>query len=130
MLTENFVYFVAELFNLNSFLTKFFYRFIGNKDRLILYVTLTMGVGLVVFATALIARFVMIHVQYKRNNKPEIIPVSDDQFFSDSDLEQYEPPDNLPPPVINYTASLRRQSSDAQPRAPVADGSELNHYFS
>lgn len=95
-----------------------------------MYVTLTMGVGLVIFATVLIARFVIIHVQYKRNNRPEIVPVSDDQFFSDSDLEAYEPPDTLPPPVINYTASLRRQSSDALPRAPVTDGSEHNHYFS
>lgn len=115
--------FMSEVMSAHKYMT-------GNKDKLILYVTLTMGLGILVFATVLIARFLVSHIQYKRDSKPEVIQI-DDQFFSDSDLEHYDPPDDhLPPPIVNYTASLRRQSSDAQPRAPVTDGSELNHYFS
>lgn len=65
-----------------------------------------------------------------KDNVLQITPETEDQFFSDSDLEQFEPPEPLPLPVNNYTASMKRKDSDVLPRAPVNTGKDLNHYFS
>ncbi|GIX82588.1 hypothetical protein CDAR_287811 [Caerostris darwini] len=104
----------------------------GNKEKLILYVSISLAIGLLVFVTVLAGRFVITRLETRHNNKFDITPETEDQFFSDSDLEQFEPPDPLPPPppIMNYTASMKRHDSNASPRVPISPGNELNHYFS
>ncbi|GFS32023.1 protein eva-1 C [Nephila pilipes] len=103
----------------------------GNKDKLILYVSISLAIGFLVFVTVLAGRFVITRLETRRSSNFNITPETEDQFFSDSDLEQYDPPDPLPPPpILNYTASMKRHDSDASPRAPISPGNELNHYFS
>ncbi|GBN77635.1 hypothetical protein AVEN_168183-1 [Araneus ventricosus] len=104
----------------------------GNKDKLVLYLTISLAIGFLVFITFLAGRFVITRLEGGRggsSSKFNITPETEDQFFSDSDLEHFEPPDPLPPPPpLNYTASMKRKDSEAAPRAPIDPGSD--HYFS
>ncbi|KAF8774790.1 Protein eva-1 like protein [Argiope bruennichi] len=101
----------------------------GNKDKLVLYLSISLAIGFLVFVTVLAGRFVITKLESnRRNNKFNITPETEDQFFSDSDLEHFEPPDPLPPPPLNYTASMRRKDSEVAPRAPINPGNE--HCFS
>ncbi|XP_015922330.1 protein eva-1 homolog C isoform X2 [Parasteatoda tepidariorum] len=104
----------------------------GNKDKFILYTTVSLGVGFLLFITVLAGRLFMNRMRTKSDddNVIHITPETEDQFFSDSDLDQFEPPEPLPLPVNNYTASMKRKDSDVLPRAPINTGRDLNHYFS
>ncbi|CAL1279898.1 unnamed protein product [Larinioides sclopetarius] len=105
----------------------------GNKDKLVLYLSISLAIGFLVFVTVLAGRFVITRLEGGGGGSSRIkfntTPETEDQFFSDSDLEHFEPPDPLPPPPpLNYTASMRRKDSEAAPRAPIDHGSD--HYFS
>lgn len=106
------------------------YKYVSlNKDKLILYVAVTIGVGFLLFVTILLVRFIILRTGSRHSSKITITPDTDDQFFSDSDMEHYDPPERIA--SINHAASsLKRQDSDTQPRAPVSTGAEPNHYFS
>ncbi|KFM59516.1 hypothetical protein X975_18767, partial [Stegodyphus mimosarum] len=100
----------------------------NNKQKFILYLAVSLSVGIIAFLTVLGVRLFVIR-RPRNSSKLDITPDTEDQFFSDSDLEQFDPPEDLPP-APPVTTTLRRHDSDAQPRAPITTGPELNHYFS
>ncbi|XP_054715453.1 protein eva-1-like [Uloborus diversus] len=96
----------------------------GNKHKLILYVSLSVAIGLIAFVSVLAARLYIIRMRSRKDNLP---PAPEDPFFSDSDLEQFDPPDEPPVPTVSYS-TLRRHDSDAQPRTPITAADDK--YFS
>ncbi|GAB6032483.1 hypothetical protein CHUAL_011114 [Chamberlinius hualienensis] len=113
----------------------------GNKEKLVLYVSVSIAAGLVVFMCVVIARLI---VQKRRERKKANLNIteplpngfSDDMSDVDQDITDlsHSSPPNRPDPsvsVVRYTShsTMRRQDSDTNPRAPLANRSHNNFYY-
>ncbi|XP_013780747.1 protein eva-1 homolog C-like, partial [Limulus polyphemus] len=115
-----------------GFLTEWIaaYKFLKeNKEKCILYLTLSLGAGLVVFFLVLSIR---LYAQKKKERKKanlnisEPLPTSFDEYISD--LEHL---DNTDRPGVEARresrSTMRRQDSDTYPRAPMSQN--MNNYY-
>ncbi|XP_015922341.1 protein eva-1 homolog C [Parasteatoda tepidariorum] len=109
------------------------YKFITeNKEKFILYVTLSLGVGILLFLLVLTVR---LYSQQQQSLKKAKLNISDPLplgFDEDcSDLDQYDPRQDQSVEVVRYTnmSTIRRQDSTNQPRAPLSH-SMNNYYYS
>lgn len=118
-----------------GFLTEWIaaYKFITeNKEKFILYVTLSIGAGVLIFLLVLTFR---LYSQQQRTlkkaklNISEPLPLTFDENCSD--LDQYDPRNDQSVEVVRYTnmSTIRRQDSTSQPRAPLSH-SMNNYYYS
>lgn len=109
-----------------------FFSLSENKEKFILYVTLSLGVGVLLFLLVLTFR---LYSQQQRQlkkaklNISEPLPLTFDENCSD--LDQYDPRQDQSVEVVRYTnmSTIRRQDSTSQPRAPLSH-SMNNYYYS
>ncbi|GFQ81888.1 protein eva-1 [Trichonephila clavata] len=107
------------------------YKFITeNKEKFILYVTLSLGAGILLFLLVLTVR---LYTQQQRTLKKAKLNVSEPlpTFEDCSDLEPFDPRQDNSVEVVRYTnmSTIRRQDSTSQPRAPLSH-SMNNYYYS
>ncbi|KAG8177248.1 hypothetical protein JTE90_010165 [Oedothorax gibbosus] len=109
------------------------YKFITeNKEKFILYVTLSLGAGILLFLLVLTCR---LYSQNQRTlkkaklNISEPLPLAFEEDYSD--LDQYDPRQDQSVEVVRYTnmSTIRRQDSTSTPRAPLSH-SMNNYYYS
>ncbi|KAG8177247.1 hypothetical protein JTE90_010164 [Oedothorax gibbosus] len=104
----------------------------GNKDKLILYLSISLAVGFVACISVLAGRYVIIRLESRRSSRADISANHlEDPFLGEHVLDHYDPPrvDTPPPPPPLPSTSSFRKDSEVLPRAPVNTGSDLNHYF-
>ncbi|XP_054715684.1 protein eva-1 homolog C-like [Uloborus diversus] len=107
------------------------YKFITeNKEKFILYVTLSLGAGILLFLLVLTVR---LYSQQQKTLKKAKLNISEPlplNFDEDcSDLDQYDPRQDQSVEVVRYTnmSTIRRQDSTSQPRAPLSHS--MNSYY-
>ncbi|XP_035227155.1 protein eva-1 homolog C-like [Stegodyphus dumicola] len=109
------------------------YKFITeNKEKFILYITLSLGLGVLLFLLVLTFRLYTQQQQTLKKAKLNIsepLPLTFDEDCSD--LDQYDPRQDQSVEVVRYTnmSTIRRQDSTSQPRAPLSH-SMNNYYYS
>lgn len=120
----------VKLFHLTTFL----FYLADNKEKFILYVTLSLSAGVLML---LIVLSLKLYSQKKKKSKISTklnISAPVPSMFADnsSELEHFgsectEHPDSIE--VVRYTnrSTMRRQDSDTNPRAPVS--MSLNNYY-
>ncbi|XP_055949936.1 protein eva-1-like [Argiope bruennichi] len=115
--------FISEWISAYKFITE-------NKEKFILYVTLSLGVGVLLFLLVLTVR---LYSQQQRTLKKAKLNVSEPlpTFEDCSDLEPFDPRLDNSVEVVRYTntSTIRRQDSTSQPRAPLSH-SMNNYYYS
>ncbi|XP_067118715.1 protein eva-1-like isoform X1 [Centruroides vittatus] len=119
-----------------GFLTEWIsaYNFIKeNKEKFILYLTLSLGAGLLTFMVVLAVRLYILKRKERKRANLNITDTIPTAFGEDgSDLDHFDTsdrPDNGVD-VIRYgtnRSTMRRQDSDTYPRAPM--GRSLNNYY-
>ncbi|XP_064488781.1 protein eva-1 homolog C-like isoform X2 [Ornithodoros turicata] len=113
------------------------YKFIKkNKEKFILYTTLSLGCGLLAFLVVLSARLYFQRRLERRRVKKKV-PVPLTCSFDDSDGgDQFDitsgPLHTGTIEVVRYAnrTGMRRQDSDTYPRAPMSSRSVNNYYYS
>ncbi|XP_076372792.1 protein eva-1-like isoform X2 [Tachypleus tridentatus] len=121
-----------------GFLTEWFaaYKFISeNKEKCILYLTLSLGAGLMVFLSVLAFR---LYIQKRRERKRADLHISEplpSAFVEDSsDLDHFDtsnrPDNNIEVVRFTSTSTMRRQDSDTNPRAPMSRNVTSYDYYS
>ncbi|GIX89976.1 uncharacterized protein CEXT_392101, partial [Caerostris extrusa] len=103
---------------------------VRTKEKFILYVTLSLGAGILLFLLVLTVR---LYSQQQRTLKKAKLNVSEPlpTFEDCSDLEPFDPRQDNSVEVVRYTnmSTIRRQDSTSQPRAPLSH-SMNNYYYS
>ncbi|XP_076373903.1 protein eva-1-like [Tachypleus tridentatus] len=119
-----------------GFLTEWIaaYRYLKqNKEKCILYLTLSLGGGLVAFFGVLSVR---LYVQKKAERKKaslninEPLPTSFDEELSDLEhFDTIDRPDHSGVEIVRYCnrSAMKRQDSDTHPRAPMSRN--MNNYY-
>ncbi|XP_076308625.1 uncharacterized protein LOC143224048 [Tachypleus tridentatus] len=114
-----------------GFLTEWLsaFRFVNeNKEKCILYLTVSLGAGLVAFLLVLLVR---LYVQKKREHRRTGLNISEpnvsgetvDHFYSS------ERPDNNVE-MVRSRPTLRRQDSDTNPKTPMSRNLDTCEYYS